>query len=761
MKVMFKKMKKQLEEENRKYGIDIVGNVPWGTHFCQFYRTKKDLIDILVPYFKAGLENNEFCMWVTSEPLMVEEAKAALKKVVKNLDNYIKNGQIEILDYTKWYTKTGKFEADKVLQGWVKKEEQAIKKGFDGIRITGNTSWLEKKDWKNFLDYEVAVDNTINNHQIIAICSYFLDKCRTSEVIDVVSTHQLSLIKRNNRWISVESTGKKKIEDKIKELEEKYKTIFEGANEGILIADIKTKKFIFTNPAICKITGYSSKELLKLNVNDIHPKKDLPHVLGEFKKQAQGKKILAKNIPILRKDKKLVYCDISSRPIKIGKQELMLGFFRDITERKEVEQALQGSEERFKSIVESAPSMLVITNGEGRHTYISPQCEEMVGYTQEELLVKPTWWVHEDDTARAKEAFGHTFREGVGGRNLEYKAVKKNGEVWYASSSWEPLKNHEGRVVAIISQTINITERKKAEEEIKENEEKWNSLTQNTNDIIMIVDNKGKIQYINRTISPYTPKDIVGKSVYEYVPKEQHDAMRNSLTNVFKTGKPESYVVSSVIPKLGAIWFSTKVIPIQYDGKVVNTILISSDITEQKKAQEEIASAWKYSENLIENIPSAILVFNDKLKCTSANWTYHQTFKKDIKHIKGNDITPALPSGMIIKHHLDEKVKEVLKTGKTIELPKCQYDSEIYNVKIVKIMRGKAEEEEEERFVMVIIDDVTEQRKAQEEIKKARDELTEKVAELERFNRLAVGRELKMIELKKRIGELERQLDKG
>jgi len=150
MKVMFKKMKKQLEEENRKYGIDIVGNVPWGTHFCQFYRTKKDLIDILVPYFKAGLENNEFCMWVTSEPLMVEEAKAALKKVVKNLDNYIKNGQIEILDYTKWYTKTGKFEADKVLQGWVKKEEQAIKKGFDGIRITGNTSWLEKKTGKIF-----------------------------------------------------------------------------------------------------------------------------------------------------------------------------------------------------------------------------------------------------------------------------------------------------------------------------------------------------------------------------------------------------------------------------------------------------------------------------------------------------------------------------------------------------------------------------------------------------------------------------------
>ena len=69
----------------RKTAIDIIGDVPWGTHFCQFYETKEDLIDILVPYFKAGLENNEFCMWITSEPLHVEDAIRALKRQLKNL----------------------------------------------------------------------------------------------------------------------------------------------------------------------------------------------------------------------------------------------------------------------------------------------------------------------------------------------------------------------------------------------------------------------------------------------------------------------------------------------------------------------------------------------------------------------------------------------------------------------------------------------------------------------------------------------------
>ncbi len=88
-----------MEEKARKTAIDVVGDVPWGTHCCQFYQTKEDLVDILVPYFMAGLKGNEFCMWVTSEPLNVEDAKKVLNKEVTDSDDYIKKGQIEILDY--------------------------------------------------------------------------------------------------------------------------------------------------------------------------------------------------------------------------------------------------------------------------------------------------------------------------------------------------------------------------------------------------------------------------------------------------------------------------------------------------------------------------------------------------------------------------------------------------------------------------------------------------------------------------------------
>ena len=71
--------------ELRDTGIGIIGYAPWGTHFCHFYETKEDLADLLVPYFKAGLENNEFCMWITSDPLGVAEAKRALRKALPHL----------------------------------------------------------------------------------------------------------------------------------------------------------------------------------------------------------------------------------------------------------------------------------------------------------------------------------------------------------------------------------------------------------------------------------------------------------------------------------------------------------------------------------------------------------------------------------------------------------------------------------------------------------------------------------------------------
>src|SRR5262245_20246290 len=121
--------------DDRKTGIDYIGSVPWGTHLCAFYGNRGDLAATLVPYFAAGLREHEFCMWVTSDPLGVEEATTELRKAIPDLDRYLDISQIEIWDYRDWYLRDGHFDPDRVLGQWVDKEKAATDHGYNGFRI--------------------------------------------------------------------------------------------------------------------------------------------------------------------------------------------------------------------------------------------------------------------------------------------------------------------------------------------------------------------------------------------------------------------------------------------------------------------------------------------------------------------------------------------------------------------------------------------------------------------------------------------------
>ena len=77
-----------------KSGLEILGEITWGSHFCLFYELKEDLLEVLIPYFKTGLENNEYCLWITSEPLTAKEAENAIRNALPNFDHYLKKKQM-------------------------------------------------------------------------------------------------------------------------------------------------------------------------------------------------------------------------------------------------------------------------------------------------------------------------------------------------------------------------------------------------------------------------------------------------------------------------------------------------------------------------------------------------------------------------------------------------------------------------------------------------------------------------------------------
>jgi signal transduction histidine kinase len=197
----------------RDTGIALVGAAPWGTHFCQFYATKDDLAELLVPYFAAGLAAGELCMWITSPPLGVEDAWRALAAAVPDLEVHRRAGRIEILPHDAWYLAGGRFDQERVLRAWVDRLEAGLARGCTGLRLSGNTFWLERADWRSFVEYEAAIDAVIGRYRMLALCTYCVDRCNASEIADVIRNHQFALMKRDGRWERFESFDRRRIED--------------------------------------------------------------------------------------------------------------------------------------------------------------------------------------------------------------------------------------------------------------------------------------------------------------------------------------------------------------------------------------------------------------------------------------------------------------------------------------------------------------------------------------------------------------------
>jgi PAS domain S-box-containing protein len=264
----------------RRFGNELVGAIPWGTHLCQFYEIKQDLIDILVPYFAEGLRSNEFCMWVTSKPLEVKEATDALKEAVPNLEDYIRKGQIEIVSYDDFYLVDGKFDSERVLKAWAEKESSALKRGFEGLRLAGKTLWIERDLWKSFVNYEEAVSSVIDEHRIIVVCTYCLTSCSRMDIIDVVRNHDGTLIKKFDKWYLVEDSAKRKAANNALKLsEKKYSALFENMQDGLVIYKVLFDEtgrpvdyiFLKINKAFERLTGLKRENTIGKPVTQAFP----------------------------------------------------------------------------------------------------------------------------------------------------------------------------------------------------------------------------------------------------------------------------------------------------------------------------------------------------------------------------------------------------------------------------------------------------------------------------------------------------------
>jgi hypothetical protein len=181
-------------------GISRIGEIPWGSHLCHFYQTREDLVESLVPYFRAGLENNERCIWVTAAPFPAAEAIIELDRSMRGLDRHFDQGRIRIVDSDLWYTGLGRPTQDSVIDLWLREEKDAAVGGFTGLRVAGNLSFLKRGEMASFIEYERTVDRIFPKRQIIALCSYELKQCSSYNHSRIIQAHRYALERRRTHW---------------------------------------------------------------------------------------------------------------------------------------------------------------------------------------------------------------------------------------------------------------------------------------------------------------------------------------------------------------------------------------------------------------------------------------------------------------------------------------------------------------------------------------------------------------------------------
>lgn len=328
------------QDLSRQSGIKSLGPLRWGAHVCLFYESKSDLLELLVPYFAAGLKNNEFCLWITAAPLGTEEAGRALAAVVPDLAERKARGQLEIIPYDRWYTASGRFDANKALEKCVETEARSLGGGYAGLRVTGNASWLDDGSRDSFLGYERAVDEVIGEHRVLAFCAYPLKKCLLPDLVEVLDTHEYALARSRGAWRKI-AGGRRRTESALCETETMYRAFFRQIHDSILLLEMDppgAPVIRDVNAMAEKTFGYSREELVGRPVSLLNADKKAVRAIAAKGGSGDGFSFIVRH---RRKDGTVFTAEASAQELAIGGKRMAISVERDISGRLKAQEALR------------------------------------------------------------------------------------------------------------------------------------------------------------------------------------------------------------------------------------------------------------------------------------------------------------------------------------------------------------------------------------------------------------------------------------
>jgi PAS domain S-box-containing protein len=500
------------------------------------------------------------------------------------------------------------------------------------------------------------------------------------------------------------------------ESEHLFRNIFESAADGILLADVETKKFYMGNYVICQMLGYDSQELTALNAMDIHPEQDAPHVMEQFDKQARGELTLAKDIPIKKKDGSVFYADVNAFSITLDEKAYLMGIFRDVSERKQAEKESRDSKYLLEQMFSSLDSAVFVLDNGNPPCIVdcNPATLRIFGYPKSQLIGQTTDILHAN--ADSLLEFQKTLYPAIKTPGylsfFEFRMKRSDGEIFPTEHSIRPLKNDKGDRIGWVSVVSDITERKRAEEAKTEHQTLIQGIMDNAGSIVTVRDLQGKYLMVNREVEKVLgmeSEQIIGKTPYEI---HSNDKANKILTDDKRVIEGRSLLeIEDQLDAQGEtrIFLGTKFPLLNTAGDVYAVCTIATDITEHKQAMEEIRKfktisdkaghgvaiadlngnliyvndsfAQMHQYNMDELIGQNLSIFHNEQQLERVNQLNHQLkcqgnyVAEEVWHKKrDNTVFPTLMSATLVR---DENQEPLFMAATAIDITKHKKAEEL------------------------------------------------------------------------------------